>query len=65
MKKSRNITPLKALEILNKNGQVYTVEQATEVLNLLYELAEIELEAFLNGNNNMVSDTEATLIQAI
>ncbi len=51
MKESRNITPQKTMQILNENGKEYTIEQATEVLKLLYELADIEVEAFCDTSN--------------
>ena len=52
----------KTLQTLNKNGKKYTKEQAQEILNILYQLAEIE---FLNYQQSKEYETSNNLHKGI
>lgn len=41
------ISPEKAIEILNKDGLVVTLEQAKLIVEFLYQMAEIVIDQYL------------------
>ncbi|MBC5862879.1 hypothetical protein [Flavobacterium turcicum] len=45
------ITPQKAMELLIKDGYDLNIEQVTEVLDFLYEMAEIVVDTYLDKEN--------------
>ena len=52
MKKTRNVTPQMVVEMLKREGQEITIEQAEKVLDFMYKIAEIELSNLSNKNVN-------------
>jgi len=45
----RNITPEQAIKILQKNGIEVNEKQAEEILELLFILAKLEVQNYLNS----------------
>lgn len=45
------ITPQKAMELLKKDGIELNIDQAKEVLDFIYEMAEIVVDTYLDKEN--------------
>jgi len=46
----RNVTPEEVIELMKKEGETLTIEQAQKVLDFMYKMAEITLSILLDEN---------------
>ena len=46
----------KCLQILNSKGKKYNIEEATEISQILYTLAEIEFSNYQNSKSDVKGD---------
>ncbi|TRX30891.1 DUF2624 family protein [Flavobacterium sp. ZT3R18] len=56
--KIEKITPQKAMELLKKDGIDVDIEDAKNILDILYEMAEIVVDTYLNEHKNVNLPTQ-------